>query len=69
MITITDSEIKREGMEALIERLGEVGAERFITLLLREPFDYTEWQKDLWKNVPVRELSARAMKYVEEREE
>ena len=60
----TDSEIKQKGMEALIEKLGAVDAERFITLLLREPFDYTEWQKDLWPDASVRELSARAMNYV-----
>ena len=45
---ITDSEIKKKGIEVLIKELGEVGAERFVTLIIREPFDYTEWQKDLW---------------------
>ena len=35
---ITDTEIKLKGMEALIKALGEVHAERFITLVLREPF-------------------------------
>ncbi len=37
---ITDSEIKRKGIELLIKGLGEVEAERFITLIIREPFDY-----------------------------
>ncbi|RMD52691.1 MAG: hypothetical protein D6828_05385 [Nitrospirae bacterium] len=61
---ITDSEIKRRGIEALIKELGEVEAERFITLLMREPFDYTEWQKELWKDKTVSELSKEAMKYM-----
>ena len=26
--------------------LGDVNAERFIMLMNREPFDYTEWRKD-----------------------
>ncbi len=61
---ITDSEIKRKGMDALIKHLGEVGAERFITLIIREPFDYTEWQRDLWADTGVEELSKKAMDYV-----
>ncbi|HDM77208.1 MAG TPA: hypothetical protein ENG51_12195 [Deltaproteobacteria bacterium] len=61
---ITDSEIKRKGMDALIKHLGEVEAERFITLIIREPFDYTEWQRDLWLDTGVEELSKKAMQYV-----
>ena len=61
---ITDSEIQQEGLRALVDQLGEVGAERFITLLLREPFDYTEWRKNLWVDIPVRELSEQAMRHV-----
>jgi hypothetical protein len=30
-----------------------VEAERFIALILREPFDYTVWQRDLYKDVPL----------------
>ncbi|GHS95223.1 hypothetical protein FACS1894139_18610 [Planctomycetales bacterium] len=45
-----DAVIQSEGMQALSERLSIVEAERFITLLLRESFDYTEWQRDHWKD-------------------
>ena len=65
---ITDSELKRKGIEALIKELGEVEAERFITLLMREPFDYTEWQKQLWKDKTVADLSRDAMEYVKNME-
>jgi len=58
---ITDNEIKRQGLEALISSLGEVQAERFITLILRQPFDYTEWQKKLWSDKSIEELSSQAM--------
>jgi hypothetical protein len=43
MNTITDTEIKIKGMDALIAALGEVHAEKFVTLVNREPFDYTAW--------------------------
>ena len=61
MTTITDTEVRIKGMEALITALGEVHAERFITLLMREPFDYTEWQKNLWNDKSVEEISRMAM--------
>ncbi len=32
-------------------------AERFITLMLREPFDYTHWQQQLWAGRSVDKLS------------
>ena len=62
MIAITDNEIKLQGIEALISSLGEVQAERFINLILREPFDYTEWQKKLWLGKTIEEISSMAMK-------
>ena len=62
---ISDSEIKKKGINVLIKELGEVEAERFITLLVREPFDYTEWQKDLWQDLSIEELSKKAMDFVQ----
>jgi len=64
---IVDSEIKSSGMSILIREMGEVEAERFVTLLMREPFDYTEWQKKLWVNETAKELSKKAMAYVSDR--
>jgi hypothetical protein len=61
MTTITDTEVRIKGMEALITALGEVHAERFITLMMREPFNYTEWQKSLWDDKTVEEISSMAM--------
>ncbi len=57
----TDTEIKLQGMEALIQSLGEVEAERFISLMGREPFDYTRWQRTPWALKTVAELSQQAM--------
>ena len=58
---ITDTEIKIKGIEALIAKLGEVQAERFISLIMREPFDYTKWQRDLWLDKSIEEISKAAM--------
>ena len=53
---------RNEGMKVLINQLGRVEAERFISLIIREPFDYTEWQRDLFNNMSIKELSNLAMK-------
>jgi hypothetical protein len=57
----TDTEIRVRGLRALVEALGPVEAERFITLILREPFDYTQWQRQLWAEKSVDEISQAAM--------
>ena len=59
----TDTEIRMRGLRALVEALGPVEAERFITLMLREPFDYTSWQRQLWGEKSVEELSKAAMEW------
>jgi hypothetical protein len=48
-------------MDALIKALGEANAERFVTLLLREPFDSTQWHRTLWTDKRVEAISAMAM--------
>jgi hypothetical protein len=40
---LTDTEIKITGVDALVAALGEVQTEKFIALIQREPFDYTQW--------------------------
>ena len=57
----TDTVIRQEGMRVLSEKLNPVEAERFIYLLLSEPFDYTEWQRDLFSNMSLEELGQKAM--------
>ncbi len=61
MNTLTDSEIKVRGVETLIANLGLVEAQRFIALMNRPGFDYTEWRRDLWEGRSLREVSAEAM--------
>jgi hypothetical protein len=66
---ITDTEIKIKGFRVLIEALGEIEAERFISLIMKEPFDYTKWQRNLLKDKTVSEISGSAMRLRREAEE
>ena len=59
----TDAVIRSEGMKILSEQMGLFEAERFISLILREPFNYTEWQKNLYEGMSVEELGTKAMEY------
>jgi hypothetical protein len=52
----SDTLIKSDGMRFLAKNLGIIEAERFITLILREPFNYTEWQCGLYGNMGIQEL-------------
>ena len=63
---ITDTEIRIKGINVLTEALGDVDAERFIALIMREPFDYTKWQQKLLTEKTVDEISASAMKFRKE---
>lgn len=65
----TDTELRLDGTEALIRALGEVDAERYIALMLREPFDYTKWQRTLLTAAGLEEVSAAAMKLSSKRRE
>ena len=58
---ITDEQLKIEGLKALTEALGDVQAEKFIALIMRSPFDYTKWQKKLWVDRSVEDISDAAM--------
>jgi hypothetical protein len=55
--------LKEKGMRILSEQLGIVEAERFIVLLRREQFDYTQWRHDLFKDVPLDAFLRDAQKY------
>lgn len=58
----TDSETMNNGFECIFSKLGMVDAERFIMLLKRDKFDYTEWQKKLWPDETVEYLSDKAQR-------
>ena len=45
-MTLTDSELKSKCFTILAEQVGNVEMERFIMLLNRDTFDYTEWRRN-----------------------
>ena len=61
---MTDTVLRNEGIIVLTQNLGKVEAERFISLVIREPFDYTQWQQNLFDDMSVEELSKKAMVFV-----
>ena len=63
---MTDTVLKDYGMKYLMEKLGLVDAERFIALVIKEPFDYTVWHRSLFQGMSVREISNAAKKYCDE---
>ncbi|MCL2215620.1 MAG: hypothetical protein FWB91_01240 [Defluviitaleaceae bacterium] len=56
----TDSVLRYEAMEALTHVLGEVDAERFISMIKRDTFDYTEWRRGLWRDMTIDEVYTEA---------
>lgn len=65
---ITDNEIRLHGMQSLINTLGEVQAERFISLIKRENFDYTQWQRNLFSELSFDEFTQKIEQHIEQRQ-
>ena len=59
----TDIVLRNEGMRILAQNLGVVDCERFITIILREPFDYTKWRQDLFTDETLDDFLDNAMIY------
>ena len=60
---MTEAVLLKTGMKVLIEHLGNIDAERFISVLLREPFDYSEWRKgNLCVGMTLEDISKEAMR-------
>lgn len=57
------AEIMDRGMTCLVEQLGIVDAEYFISVILRERFDYTKWQREHFDDVDPDEFQEAAFAY------
>ena len=53
---MNDTVLGQTVIKCLIDNFGVVQAEHFISLVIKEPFDYTNWQKDLYSDMSVEEL-------------
>ena len=56
-------DIMNRGMECLTEALGVVEAEQFISIIIREKFDYTKWQRNYFDAMEPGEFHKKAMEY------
>lgn len=50
-------ELMNKGMKCLLDNLGTVEAERFISFIIREKFDYTKWQQNYFDKFSPKELN------------
>ena len=62
MMTST-AEIMDLGMNCLLEKLGTVETEHFISVILREKSDYTKWRQKYFDNVSSDDFQAAAVDY------
>lgn len=57
------AEILNKGMKYLMEQMGIIEAERFISVIIRERFDYTKWQRDYFDAKTPEEISEEASQF------
>ena len=62
-MTESMTEIMNRGMKCLTEQMGIIDAEQFISLIIREKFDYTKWQRDYFDAKTPEEISEEASSF------
>lgn len=66
MNNTSTSEIMDLGIKCLIEKLGTIETERFISILIREKSDYTKWRQHYFADISSDEFHAAAIAYGDE---
>lgn len=61
----SDAEIKRKGLSALFNGLGEADAIRFLSQISHEKRDYLKIQNELFRGMSVEDIYKKAQKYLE----
>lgn len=56
----TESEIRMQGMQALIGSLGLIEAERSLISVNQEKFNYTEWRRHGLPDLSIEQIAAAA---------
>ena len=68
--TVATDALMSSGMKCLVDKLGIVEAEMFISVIREDTFDYTEWrQEHLWKNMSLDEVLQLAVERERQRKE
>ena len=63
---ITNTELMTRGMECLVQTLGDLEAQRFISTIMREKFDYTQWRREHFGNMDADTFLDAAVAYAKE---
>jgi hypothetical protein len=63
----SESALRAEAMNVLIKHLGVLNTERFINSILKDQFDYTEWQHNLWNDKTIEEIHQEAAAFYKEK--
>lgn len=56
-------EVMNRGMQCLIDHLGIIETEHFISVIIRERFDYTEWQRKYFDAISPEQFHKEAVEY------
>lgn len=63
---MTTIEILDRGMQILVDNMGIIEAEQFVSAMIREKFDYTKWQRNYFDNIPTQQLHKDAVRFAKE---
>ena len=63
MTNLSNAEIMEKGFNCLLQNLGTVETERFISTINRERFDYTQWRRQYFENVDPEDFLREAAEY------
>ena len=59
----TDTEIRSLGFQVLFKYMDIIEAEKFISIINREKFDYTEWRQTLFEYITIEDIIKDAKKF------
>ena len=59
----TESEIRMQGMQALIGSLGLIETERFLIAVNQDKFNYTEWRRTGLPDMSTEQIAAAANQF------
>jgi hypothetical protein len=64
-MSINTVEIMNRGMQCLLDKLGVVDTEYFISVISREQFDYTKWQQEHFDKMTPTEIDMESKQYAQ----
>ena len=62
-VNTNQAELLHDGVDWLRQKFGDIGTEMFISLIIREKFDYTKWRRQFFGDKTVEEINDEAAEY------